>query len=493
VKTPERFSLLLGLVFIIVPMTSLGAENREARIAELDDLVTPAEKTFLLDILADIAPPERLLELADYGQHQLDLGGGFYGMLPDQMADPALIPLPRDEIGIIDAAICLARQRRENLVALEQLNPDYVPRFEERSLVSFLDQISTEIPASTGEKTHLYLNLDFSALEGFFRAIDDGEISVEESLTLAALPSNQAMLQHRRNLGYVPEPLPDTESLATMICTAGSSDPVDRLWCWINPQNAFDYADLVQNADQFRDFITELDAYGDELADAALARIAIYTPPESHLETTFAMTVGWAIRGWVTPDMAGLNIEQIKNDWHFLFGTMVEETYHRLQLQLFPSPTGIPATAFSDIVTVDTGDVRYDRLYEILAYTAAEGAANLVRGPFADASLGDKAQDGANLMARFVRQVVVEGDLETADALLNEGLKGNGPLYGLGWKLAAVIVKRDGDEALGKYQQAGPVRFFLHGADLADEEGDPLITAEVYDAVEALADRLDKP
>ena len=77
------------------------------------------------------------------------------------------------------------------------------------------------------------------------------------------------MLQHRRDLGYVPEPLPDTESLAAMIRIAGSTDPLDRLWCWINSQNAFDYADLVQNADGYRLLLSELESHGDSLVGAA--------------------------------------------------------------------------------------------------------------------------------------------------------------------------------------------------------------------------------
>jgi hypothetical protein len=198
------------------------------------------------------------------------------------------------------------------------------------------------------------------------------------------------------------------------------------------------------------------------------------------------MTVGWAIRGWVTPEMAGLNIEQTKDDWHFLFGTMVEETYHRLQLQLFPTPSGVPATEFSDLVAVSTGDARYDRLFEILAYTVAEGAANYVRGPFAAADLEDKVQAGAELMDRFVDKVIDQGDLESADALLNEGLKGNGPLYGLGWHLAGLVAERDGCQAMGELQQKGPVFFFQRGASLSTEKGKLLLSPAVTAAVDSL-------
>jgi hypothetical protein len=467
-----------------------NSRAQEVLTTELDLLVTPTEKEFLLSELARIQPPERLRELAGYGQRQSDLGGGFYGMMPDQLADPDSIPLPTDAGEILEAALCLARQRRDNLEALEQLNPDYALSFRGNSLADFLETISEQIPAPGDDPTKLHLELDVSALDGFFRALADGDVSAGEAASLASLPSNQAMLEHRRNLGYVPEPLPDTKSLAEMIRMAGSSDPLDRLWWWINSQNAFDYADLAQNEDGFRQLLTELDAHGDALVDAAVARIADFTPPGMEFEATFAMTVGWAIRGWVTPDMAGLNIEQTKDDWPFLFGTMVEETYHRLQLELFPSPSGVRAQDFSELVEIDTGDARYDRLFEIVTYTVAEGAANRVRGPFAATDLEEKVPAGAELMARFVRQVVNEGDLDAADALINEGLKGNGPLYGLGWKLAGVIAEREGTQAVGTWQQQGPVAFFLHGANLSAEEGNPFISPEVTAAVDSLKMRL---
>jgi hypothetical protein len=96
-------------------------------------------------------------------------------------------------------------------------------------------------------------------------------------------------------------------------------------------------------------------------------------------------------------------------------------------------------------------------------------------------------------MARFVRRVVAEGDLESADTLINEGLQGNGPLYGLGWKLASLIAEHDGARAVGEYQQRGPVGFFLRGAELAAAAGDPLLAPEVIAAVGELETRLEDP
>jgi len=93
-------------------------------------------------------------------------------------------------------------------------------------------------------------------------------------------------------------------------------------------------------------------------------------------------------------------------------------------------------------------------------------------------------------MSRFVDQVVGQGDLESADALVSQGLKSNGPLYGLGWKLASRIAERDGKRAIAEYQARGPVQFFLRGALLADESGEPLLTPDVIAAVDTLESHL---
>jgi hypothetical protein len=275
-----------------------------------------------------------------------------------------------------------------------------------------------------------------------------------------------------------------------MIRTAGSSDPLDRLWCWISPQNAFGYADLVQNREGYTRFLSELENHGDRLVAAVLGQIAGYTPVDLSCRVRFAFTVGWAIRGWATPQMAGLNLEQVKDDWDHLFGTLVEETYHRLQLVLCPTVTGEPAREFYDLVAIRTGNPGHDRLYEIVTYTVLEGAANRARGPFGTADLAGKVPAGAELMARFVQQVIEQGDLDSADALISEGLMNNGPLYGLGWRLASLIEERDGRPAVGRYQRQGPVAFFLRGSTLAVEAGEPLLAPEVVAAVEALAEKL---
>jgi hypothetical protein len=198
-------------------------------------------------------------------------------------------------------------ERRVNLEALRQINPDYALTFRKEPLGNFLARITSGGEPMTQTAGGLSLDLDTSALTGFFDALADGEIDADEAATLAALPSNQAMLEHRRNLGYVPEPLPDTESLAEMIGLAGSTDPLNRLWCWINPQNAFGYADLAQNVEDYSRFLSELEHHEAQLVASVLSQIGGYSPAGLRFEARFAFTLGWAIRGWATAPFVGLD------------------------------------------------------------------------------------------------------------------------------------------------------------------------------------------
>lgn len=488
---PTRLGGQAAVSAILILLSGNGLlAGQENAASALDLLVTPAEKEFLLSELARIEPPSRFVDLSEYGERQLRLGGGFYGMLPDQLSDPVSLPLPTGERGPFAAALALARQREANRQALGAVNPDYADAFHGQTLSAYLDRLDFAGSTDSPSAADLGVHLDLTAYTGFFAALRDGEVTSEEAGRLAALPSNQAMLKHRRELGYVPEPLPTTSSLAEMIRMAGSPDPLDRLWIWINSQNAFDYADLVQNADGYLNLVAELEAQGGRIERTVTDRIRAYSPPGTKLQVRFAFTVGWAIRGWATPDMVGLNLEHVKDDWSFLLGTMVEEVYHRLQLQLIPTPSGSPATEFSHLMAADTGDPRYDRLYECIAYTVAEGAANRVRGPLASVDLSQKVSSGSELFAKFVEDVVRRGNLDAADALISEGLQGNGPLYGLGWKLAALIEEQDGPEAVGALQTLGPVQFFRHGLEIAAERRETLLPPEAAKAVIELSNMI---
>lgn len=443
--------------------------------SRLGELLVPAERAELLELLEAVDPPESLRELASYGAWQEERGGGFYGLMPDQTAALGALPMPVDDVTRLETAVTLAELRRANRAKLAELGYP----------LDFTGEDIAELPAGEPPR-RIHITLDDSAIRGFLAALDNGVVDPSEAASLAALPSNREMIRHRRNLGYVPEPLVTEQGLAAMLRRAGSGRPVDRLWAWINPLNDFGYADVVTQRARYEEMMRSLEQLREALVGAAAGRIAAYLPEDIEVEEVFALTVGCLIRGWATARMSGLNLEQVKDDWPRLERTMTEEVYHRVQLKLMPTASGEPAHEFEDLV-VRVDDPGLSKLYELLVYTVAEGSANLAATPAPGVDDLVSAEAGSELLERFVATVVRAGEVDQADALLDEGLRSNGPLYALGFRMAQIVERHDGPAAVGALLQAGPVAFVERSLALADEDRVSLVGRDSAAAVSELA------
>ena len=447
---------------------------------ELRRLVTPAEERFLMEELARIDPPTRITRLTSLAAVQRRLGGGFHGALPEPLDGPEAIPIPVDHAARLRAALFLARQREAAREALRALRVPYPLTF------------SGDEPPDLDRRDppgRIRLTLDLSVPVRFLAALRDGQVTRDEAVKIAALPANREMLRHRRALDYLPGPKPDRSELAELIRRAGSDEPLDRLWAWLNPCNDLGYADLASDPEQWTEFVVRLARLRHPLEAEVARRVAAYAPENARLDATFALTVGCLIRGWSTGEMAGLDLEQVKDDWGLLLGTMTEETYHRLELVLCPTSTGGHAAEFEGLASASTGDPRLDHLYEVLAYTVLEGAANLARGPRPGITGAGQAAAGRGLLDEITATLLDDGDLVRGEALLGRGLRGNGPLYAEGFALADAIAAARGPHAVGEALRKGPVAFVLEAA--STPGGEALLTPRTLTAVGRLQRALD--
>ncbi|MFO7607623.1 MAG: hypothetical protein R6X35_00310 [Candidatus Krumholzibacteriia bacterium] len=431
----------------------------------------PDDETWLRARLAELDSPARLRELTAWPAWQAARGGGFLGLVPEFPSVPDSVPVAPEE-----AIPWLIARREANLAAIAAAAPQYPLRHAGRPL-----------PAWSGRAPDGWsLVLDLSVPRAFLDALADGHVSADEAAAIAALPANREMLAHRDALAYLPEPHPDVTDVAELMARVGAGDPLARIWCWLSPWNGFGYADLVLHADAYRAQLDELATRREALTGEAISRVAALAPDDVTFGDRFALTVGWGIRGWATPAMGGLNLEHVKDDWDLLLGTLTEETFHRLQLVLVPTRDGGRAGSYEELATADTGDPALDKLHELLAYTVLEGTANLARGDLVADQVKDGAAAGAALLQRFVAEVVAAGDVDAADGLIDEGLRGNGPLYGLGWHLARELAAAEGPRAVGARLRQGPVAFVVAAA-AADRER--LLGPAVLAAVRALPGR----
>jgi len=128
---------------------------------------------------------------------------------------------------------------------------------------------------------NISLTFNFSALQAALELFAREEGNLAQSRWAAENPVFQHMLEHRRNLGYLPEPLPDQEDLAWMIPTAASRDPLSQLWKWLNPFHLFNLADVYLQRQEYRRLLNELRQAGEELFSYAAGTLAQYLPEGS--------------------------------------------------------------------------------------------------------------------------------------------------------------------------------------------------------------------
>ncbi|UCF10344.1 MAG: hypothetical protein JSW65_01300 [Candidatus Bipolaricaulota bacterium] len=416
-------------------------EQLVARVGEDD-------ARFLVSTLEHLDPPGRISDLAKIEAEQEARGAGFLGMLPSQTAAP--LPVPEDPDAVLATALALAEIREGHLEAIRSAFGDsYALTFTGQELPA-----AAEAPLPQGWA----LELDVSGIRAVLDYIAAGRSDQQGAMAVARMAPFQEMMRHRRELGYVPEPLIDDDGFAWCLMKAGSDDPVHAIWRWLSPHNLFDLADLAQHHSQFEDLVARLEGQGELLGTAILSRLAPFAPKGAPFVDRLTFAVGWAIRGWATDVTGGINIEHIKDDFAQCLDTLVHETFHRLQLRICPKDPLGKTSGFESLTVGSYGSSQDQVLYRALCYVMLEGSATYVGGGVR--SEGDEARGaGIDLLERVLDVDADRGD-ETSDALLNEGLKSNGPFYGLGARMSQAIVDRDGSHALGEALAAGAPAFF---------------------------------
>ena len=427
----------------------------------LDDVYSLQEKLplddarYLLRQLARIEPPDRIHQLTAYQRWQEELGGGFHGMLPAQLAD-AELPVPHDVPNCLRTAHLLADVRAANEAALRQVNPNYAMAFRGKAFPLLEPKPHPE---------QWKLTLDLAGLRALLEALADDALTPARAREIASMVPFQEMLTHRRNLGYLPEPLIDTDGLATFIRHAASDDPLDRIWAWLSTQNLFDLADIARHRDDYERLIAQLASHAPAIEAHILGTIAPHAPESmkgSEFRDRVSFAVGWGIAGWATARTAGINIEHFKDDYGKLLTTLAHESVHRWQLWI-GRPDGRRATSFEDLTEFPFADERDRSFYAILSYIMLEGTATFIAPSHAPEDRRASVERGVELLVECHRAVYEAGDSDRADELVNEGLRSNGPFYWLGEALARAIAEADGPTTIGEMLQRGAPSFVRRG------------------------------
>ena len=434
-----------------------------------DDAETLQEKLTLDDArdllrqLVRLDPPERVRELSTYHRWQEELGGGFHGMLPEQLVD-AELTVPDHLPGALSAASQLVEIRAANEAALGEINPSYTLSFTGEAFPA-LDPA----PHPDGWA----MTFDLSGLRALLNFLQRDNPTFARAREIAAMEPFQEMMTHRRNLGYIPEPLVDTDGLAAFIQHAASDDPLDRIWAWLSTQNFFDLADLAQHRDDYERLIDEIESHASTIEAHILGTIAPYASDSmraSEFRDRISFTVGWGIAGWATATSAGVNIEPFKDDYERLLTTLAHESVHRWQLWI-GRPDGARASSFEDLTEFPFADERDRSFYTILSYIMLEGTATHIAPSHAPEDRRASIDRGTELLGECHRAIYEAGDSDQADELANEGLRSNGPFYWLGEALTRAIVEADGPATIGEMLERGAPAFVRRALSWASDAG----------------------
>ena len=304
----KQSSFLVSAALVL--MLGMSGSVANAQQADLRDLVDKEDAAFLLNEIQRIQPFYAIRQLARFQEMQDHVGGGFCGCLPDQLMNADEIPLPVDKAGAVETAVYLARQRQANLDALAELG---FP-------LAFPSSPFGGIP-STQRSPSMTVSIDTSVPTAFLDALSDGEVTMAEARVIAQMPANREMLRFICDRCEGAEPRVSEQTLAYLIWKAGSREPLDRLWRWVNPMNDFGYAGLADDPALYRELIEDLEYHQSGVGGCGPGQ-GRPLPALRHRDESFdfAFTPGCLTGDWRTPAMSGSDVLRIKAGWEEVAG-----------------------------------------------------------------------------------------------------------------------------------------------------------------------------
>jgi len=443
-----------AVVFALMVMLSLtgafslaqsGSSQRDLRT-----MVGNEDEAMLIDEIQRVQPYYSIRQLARFQNMQDRMGGGFGGCIADQLVLADEIPLPVDRAGAIETAMYLARQREANLRTLEEMG----------FRLSFL---SIEAPLAGGgvPVSGDHVTIDVSVPEAFLNALEDGKVTMGEAREITQLQPNREVLEVICAKCLGTEALVNEQTLAYLVWKAGSTEPLDRLWRWINPMNDFGYADLATHAAEYTSAIGEIKRHRRQLVDEAISRIEPFVAIDGPVSGTVAFAPSCLIGDWVSSGMSAANLPHLREGWEGAVRGVASGLLRR-HLLLQWSEGGQQAAYWpAKVDDVVTGDDYLADLYSLAAFSVLEGAVDHIGNGSSPLPAPEEAMDGA-LMFSMIAQ-----DLNARPRPLPLfGIDARRSLRRFGRYLVRIIEERDGREGLAELLQQGPVSVVLRAADL---------------------------
>ncbi len=224
-----------------------------------------------------------------------------------------------------------------------------------------------------------------------------------------------------------------------------------------------------------------------EVADAALARVAPFFPPDAAIDENFVFTPACFTADWTTPAMSGANVAYIKDGWEDMVRRISAGVFRRQLLHQFDGRDGAGPQTIDDLICVGLGDERLDGLHELFAYTVFEGTVDYVSNPSPPLDQTSRVVEGAAIVHDYVVEVVNKSQMDYAHTIFERGRGPDGSLKALGRHMAQVITQRDGAQAMTALLRQGCVPFFERSLEIELDQGGTLFDEELMIAVRDLS------
>ncbi|MEJ2251386.1 MAG: hypothetical protein P8Y97_17255, partial [Candidatus Lokiarchaeota archaeon] len=408
----------------------------------------------VINLLSDLKGIDLPIELENLQEFQNSIGAGFHGFVPDTYNKDLNINPIYEFNSILENAKILLKRKSE--IKTQFSHTDFPLEFWSEKPTLEEESINNNIISK------INVNIDYRAIEILLKILKNKSNSQELIDKMVKLDSITEMLKHRKDLGFIPEPMMDQNGLKSLLNKIAEDFPINKLWCWLNPWNFFNIADYETNFEDFEILINYLSANLEKITSFVRMKLEKFVPDTLNISETFAITFEWGIRGWVTDKMSGCNLEFFKDDIEGLIRTITHELYHRIQLKVFQDLLNIKDVDNIEdlIIKREIGTKKDNKFYEALAYIFAEGTATFVSGMGGKMIELNNIKEGFNLLNSIYNKIYDEDDLEKVEELINKGMISNGPFYSVGYYMSKMVVDNFGKN--GRYPELikGVLYFF---------------------------------
>jgi tetratricopeptide (TPR) repeat protein len=443
------------------------APEAAATVQRLKQVLPLAQARLLLRYLAELPAIAEVRHLPD--RIAIDRRAN---RLPDvqKALDAALQDFaPRDDLGgMLSAAERLAVARAQTA---DWFMPDLTGR------------VYKPVPVRDKRHPRIRVRFDFRAAEALLDRLGAENTTDAEWEKLASEPIFKQLLAHRGAARLRREELMDWWRRAQ------DPAPLNRLYEWVYPGSYYDYGGVAVNAEGYRSLLKQIRAGQANLVDRVRARLSRFLPDDLDLDATVFFLFAGDVDGWATGSGLGIDLEHFGDDYDYLERVIAHECFHMAQ-----------SVAVLPVTTLVPEDVP-DRAFHdgLLEAAWREGIASYVGTVWTASPAPDDLARSFKLFETACDALYRSHDMVAYRQRIRGGLNMAGPLYHVGWRMAQVIEKELGPEAVTELQTLGPGVFFAryieayHRATFAEVPAAQRFRPDIEEAIRRVAAGLDAP